>query len=222
MTKIELIGTIGSFEASASGVRLAVGQADPAQPLDVRIHSPGGDVLEGEAILSALRGHPGGFQVTVEGMAFSMAANIALQAGKLSMPADGWLMFHRARFNRGGTAAELATKSRVLETMDSALLDKLEERVSGVPRATLQARLEAEWWLSGAEAVELGLAHSLTESAALAAVAHDAFSSAPAACLEYLDKPEASNRTKGKRESDNEPPPPIILAVRQPFRRSHP
>ena len=206
--EIFLYAQIGGPNASASKILPEIQAADPGAPIKLRIHSPGGSVLDGEAILTSLRAHPAGFIAQVDGMAFSMAANIALEADMVVMPPDGWLMFHRTRSGEGGTAMDLARQKRVLDRMDESLLDKLESRLGtkNPGRETLDTRLDAEWWIDGKEAIALGLADELTAAAALAACSCDRSPGAPQECLEYLDNsapvketiPESSQNTHAK------------------------
>ncbi len=197
MSEIELYDQIGGPTANAAAVLPQIKAADPAEPLMVRIHSPGGSVLDGEAILSNLRAHPSGFIAQIDGMAFSMAANIALEADMVIMPADGWMMFHFTRSHEGGTAMDLARQKRVLDRMDESLLDKLEARLgpNNPGREVLDKRLASEWWLDGKEALALGLADKLSTGAALAACAWPRPATAPEECLNYLDNSAPINET---------------------------
>jgi len=188
--EINLYDAIGGEKANAANVLPQVQAADPEKPIVLNIHSPGGSVLEGEAILSALRGHPAGFEANIQGMAFSMAANIALSASYVRMPKDGWLMFHFSRSSEGGTAYDLERQKRVLETMDESLLDKIEAKLGkyNPGREVLDKRLANEWWVDGKEALSIGLADELTDEVALAACAYENAKTAPDDCLKYLDK----------------------------------
>lgn len=197
MTEIFLYDQIGGPNAKASKLLPEIQAADPGAPIKLRVHSPGGSVLDGEAILTSLRAHPAGFIAQVDGMAFSMAANIVLAADMVVMPPDGWLMFHFTRSWEGGTAMDLARQKRVLDRMDESLLDKLEQRLgpNNPGRETLDTRLAAEWWIDGTEALSLGLADELTRDAALAACACDIPAEAPKECLDYLDNSAPINET---------------------------
>jgi len=199
--EIYLYDQIGGPDANAAGLLPDIQAADPTEPITVHIHSPGGSVLDGEAILSNLRSHPAGFIASISGMAFSMAANIALEADLVIMPPDGWLMFHFTRDTRGGTAMDLARQARVLDRMDESLLDKLEARLgaNNPGREVLDQRLAAEWWVDGKEALDLGLADELTGAAAMAACAGPVPETAPPNCLKYLDN------SGGLRETPTEP-----------------
>jgi len=191
MSEIFLYDQIGGPTANATAVLPDIQGADPSEPMTVRIHSPGGSVLDGEAILGNLRSHPAGFAAQIDGMAFSMAANSALEADMVVMPPDGGLMFHCTRSFEGGTAMDLARQKMVLDRMDESLLDKLEARLgpNNPGREVLDKRLGAEWWVDGKEALALGLADRLTTGAALAACAWPRPATAPQECLNYLDNP---------------------------------
>lgn len=202
--EIVLYDVIGGPSAAAADILPVIQAADPAKPITVRIHSPGGSVLDGEAILANLRNHPAGFIAIVEGMAFSMAANIVLSADRVLMPPEGWLMLHRTRSGEGGTAMDLARQQRVLNRMDEALLDKLEARLgpNNPGREALDDRLSAEWWIDGREAKELGLVDEFTSDPALAACGGPRPTTAPEQCLKYLDNKDT--RTEN-------PPEPLNL-----------
>lgn len=218
MSEINLIDQIGGPTANAAAIIPEIKAADPAEPLVVNIHSPGGSVLDGEAILTNLRAHPAGFIASIQGMAFSMAANIALAADLVRMPRDGWLMFHFTRSFEGGTAMDLARQKRVLDRMDESLLDKLEARLgaNNPGREILDERLKAEWWIDGREAAALGLADELTGEAALAACVWPRPDSAPQECLNYLDNSAAERETTGEPSQDHAK---IILLARHRQRR---
>ena len=196
--EIFLYDQIGGPTANAGAILPEIQAADPAQPITVRIHSPGGSVLDGEAILTNLRSHPSGFIAVIDGMAFSMAANIALEADQVRMAPDAWLMFHFSRSWEGGTAMDLARQKRVLDKMDESLLDKLEARLGSKNpgREELDKRLMSEWWVDGKEAMALGLADELTREAALAACKWPRPDTAPQECLEYLDNSRSNKETK--------------------------
>ena len=196
--EIFLYDQIGGPTANAGAILPEIQAADPAQPITVRIHSPGGSFLDGEAILTNLRSHPSGFIAVIDGQGFRMAANIALAADQIRIAPDAWLMFHRTTSREGGNAMDLARQKRVLDKMDESLLDKLEARLGGnnPGREELDKRLDAEWWINGRDAVALGLADELTREAALAACKWPRPDTAPEECLEYLDNSRPIKETK--------------------------
>ena len=206
MSEIFLYDQIGGPTANAAAILPEIQAADPGEPITVRIHSPGGSVLDGEAILQNLRAHPAGFIAVIDGQAFSMAANIALSADLVRAAPDSWLLFHRTRSYEGGTAMDLARQQRVLDKMDESLLDKLEARLgaNNPGREVLDQRLGEEWWIDGKEALALGLADELTAEAALAACKWPRPDTAPPNCLKYLDKRPSYIETTQEPSTNNE------------------
>tara|TARA_R100001244_G_scaffold786_1_gene1472 strand:+ start:1489 stop:2115 length:627 start_codon:yes stop_codon:yes gene_type:complete len=197
MTEIFLYGEIGGL-VDPREVAEAVAAADQAAPILARINSPGGSVLDGEAIIGALRRHPQNFHAVVDGMAFSMAAIIAISADHLTMPADAWLMFHRAASQAGGSADDHETQSAVLRKMDEMQMRRIREKAPAA--AALVAEIEggADVYLDGAQALAAGLVDELTPAAAIAACRTGLpnLAGIPAECSTYLDK-LAPDNTKG-------------------------
>ena len=136
----------------------------------VRIHSEGGSVLEGEAILNAIRQHEGGTVFgQIDGMAFSMAGIIALELREnLTMPTDGWIMLHDVRVGAGGTADDLERMLAQVKTMNASIAAKVSEALN-ISEEEAAQRLKDEIWMSGADALEAGLVTSLNPAEALAA-----------------------------------------------------
>ena len=94
MSKNELLlyGEIGR-DVTAATVAAALQAAGRAR-VQVRVHSAGGSLFEGLAIHSRLASHPGGVDITVDGLACS-AASLVVMAGKhVAMSQSAWLMLH--------------------------------------------------------------------------------------------------------------------------------
>ena len=169
----------------------------------VRIHSEGGSVLEGEAILNAIRQHEGGTVFgQIDGMAFSMAGIIALELREnLTMPADGWIMLHDVRVGAGGTADDLERMRAQVKTMNASIAAKVSEALN-ISEAEAAQRLKDEIWMSGADALEAGLVTSLNPAEALAAQFDaDTFSNIPNEFLRAIRdrvpvEPDASTPNK--------------------------
>lgn len=185
MSEILFYGEIG-WEISARDIAEQVSAADPAEPIVLRVNSGGGSVLDGLAILSALSRHPAGFHARIEGLAASMAAVISIQAEHVSIPADGWMMFHRIR-GGGGTAPELVDQARRMEQMEANLVSFLSDRMGEDPESVV-AMLDSEIWMSGSQAGESNLVHEVTAAAVMAAsLPRSEFGHAPPEAREYLD-----------------------------------
>ena len=95
MKEILIYGAIG-WDVDARDIARQFQDAAGEDVL-LRIHSEGGSVHEGNAIITAIRGHDAAVHAQIDGMAFSMAAVIALEVrDTLTMPEDAWIMFDQA------------------------------------------------------------------------------------------------------------------------------
>ena len=167
MKEILIYGPIGQ----ATTARDVVRQFQDAKGEDVllRIHSEGGSVLDGEAILNAIRQHDGEVRAQIDGTAFSMAAVSALEVrDNLTMPEDGWIMFHEVRNYAGGTQEDLERQLDQMKAMNASITTKLSNALN-ISEEEAAERLKKEIWMNGQEALASGLVQSITPAEALAA-----------------------------------------------------
>jgi ATP-dependent protease ClpP protease subunit len=125
--------------------------------LTVRLHSPGGDALDGIAIGNLLRNHKARVTVVIDGLAASAASVIAIAGDEVVMSPGAQLMIHDPWMLTVGNAAELRD--------DAAFLDKQADNYAGVyahraggDAAKWRAVMLADTWYSAEEAVSAGLA----------------------------------------------------------------
>lgn len=128
-----------------------------APELTVRINSPGGEVFDATVIYNALMDHPAQVTCVVDGIAASAASVIAQAGDRVVMNRASQMMIHDASGLCIGNADDM------LEMAD--LLDKLSGEIAGIYAARAggdvagwRARMRAETWMTGPEAVDLGLA----------------------------------------------------------------
>jgi len=168
MKEILIYGPIGQATTALDVVR----QFQDAKGEDVllRIHSEGGSVLDGEAILNAIRQHDGKVLGQIDGMAFSMAAVIALEIGpeNLTMPEDGWIMWHEVRNYSGGSQEDLERQLDQMRAMNASITTKLSNALN-ISEEEAAERLKKEIWMNGQQALESGIVQSITPAEALAA-----------------------------------------------------
>jgi ATP-dependent Clp protease, protease subunit len=129
----------------------------------VNINSPGGDVFEGIAIYNRLREHQGKVNVKVLGLAASAASIIAMAGDRVEIGASSFLMIHNAWVLAIGNRHDMREVSDFLEPFDRALADVYVAR-SGQEMEAVQAAMDAETWMNGSQAVELGYADALLAS----------------------------------------------------------
>lgn len=123
--------------------------------LTVRIHSPGGSVLDGHAIYNALRRHKGGVTTEIDGIAASMASVIALAGDRVKMAANAFFMIHNPSGGVWGEADEMRQTADVLDKMRDGLVNIYASK-SGKDAAEIEAMMNAETWLNAADALAMG------------------------------------------------------------------
>jgi ATP-dependent protease ClpP protease subunit len=121
----------------------------------LRINSPGGHVFEGISIMNLLRAHRAKVTAVVDGLAASAASVIATGADDTVMSPGTQMMIHCTSTIVWGNAADMRKEAEVLEGLDRSLAEIYTAKAGEKDWATL---LEAETWLTAADAVAEGLA----------------------------------------------------------------
>lgn len=131
-----------------------------AKTITVRVNSPGGDVFGGRAIELALRQHPADVIVQVDGYAASAASVVAMAGDTIKMGAGSMMMIHRAWTMAMGNANDLTKTAGLLAKIDGTLAATYATR-TGADTEAMLAMMDAETWLTGAEAVAQKFADEL-------------------------------------------------------------
>ncbi|RSZ61531.1 hypothetical protein EAH68_12775 [Corynebacterium hylobatis] len=173
-----------------------------ANTILVRMHSLGGDVWDGIAIMNALKRHTAKVTVVVEGIAASMASAIAVGGSdELIMAPHSQLMIHDAWGGGFGNSEELQKYAADMDRESQNLAEIYATR-AGTPVEEWREAMREETWFKAEEAVAVGLADSIGY-AGLAAP------SEPATIQDFEDhRIMATLRHRGR---DDAPPPPSRL-----------
>lgn len=139
-----------------------------AQPINLRINSPGGNVWDGLAIYNLLKERSQQVTCYIDGIAASIASVIALAASTVIIPKNGLFMIHDPRGFCEGTAVEMQEMAAVLDKHKDALVSVYVSE-TGQTEEDIRAKMEAETWFTGEEALAFGLATQLTEEVQVAA-----------------------------------------------------
>jgi ATP-dependent protease ClpP protease subunit len=147
---------IGYWGTSAAEFAQQLAALD-VSTINLRINSPGGEVFDGVAIYNALKTHKATVNVSVDGLAASIASVIAMAGDTITVQRGAQMMIHDASGLAYGNAACM--------TQMAALLDKLSDTIAGFYAARAGGSLtswrdvmRAETWYSPEEAVAAGLA----------------------------------------------------------------
>lgn len=146
----------GTTAKRISGALRAIGDNHAT----VYINSPGGDVFEGLAIYNLLREHKAGVTVKVVGVAASAAAIIAMAGNRVEVGRAGFLMVHNSWTVAAGNRHDFRETADWLEPFDKTQADIFAAKTGDSPEA-IAKMLDAETWMGGQEAVDLGFADGL-------------------------------------------------------------
>lgn len=165
------------------------------KPVTVRINSPGGDVVEGQAIYNALRRHSeegGAVTIEVDSLAASMASYIAMAGDTIRIAENAMFMIHLPWTVALGNADQLRQTADVLDKFGESAANVYSKR-SGQDVAKIVEMLKAETWITAQEAIDLGLADEIGTALNVAAhVQEGRFSKLPAALTVTTEPPKVA------------------------------
>lgn len=144
-----------------------------AKQLNIHIHSPGGDIMDGFAIYNTLARLTCKIDIWNDGLAASMASVIlCLPNAIVHMPSNAWVMIHKPWSGTVGNADDLRDMADWLDRNEALLLNAYEKK-TGKTREELAALLSADTWLDGPQAKELGFVDVLEEPILAAAYVNE-------------------------------------------------
>lgn len=129
--------------------------------INLHINSPGGEVFDGIAIHSALVAHPAAVNVFIDGMAASIASVIAMAGNSIAISKNAMIMIHDASGMCVGNAADMLQTGALLEKISDMIASFYADKAGGTPDEW-RAKMHAETWLTGPEAVACGLADAIS------------------------------------------------------------
>jgi ATP-dependent protease ClpP protease subunit len=160
-----VIGT-GEGEVSAAMVRSQL-PANGNEPIEVKIHSEGGNVFEGFAIHDAFAAYQGPKSLSIESSAFSIASFIAMAFDDVSISPNGYMMLHNPYVDPGASDdEELAKSSMMLAQLKTSMIKAYAAR-SGKSEDEIRAILKEETYLNAEQSVAMGFATRITGQSVL-------------------------------------------------------
>ena len=153
---LSIFDDIGAFGVSAKSFLndLASAQGDSVR---VEINSPGDDVFAGLAIYNGLRNSGKKVNVRVLGLAASAASLVAMAGDTIEMPENSFMMVHNPWGFAMGGASDMRDTADMLDKLGTSLASTYAKR-TGKSAEEITALLDAETWMSAAEAVDAGFA----------------------------------------------------------------
>jgi ATP-dependent protease ClpP protease subunit len=159
---VEIYDEIGGWGVSAKEFIKGLKDLE-GKHLNLRINSPGGSIIDGQAIIAALNRHTAGFTAWVEGLAASMASVIACAADKCFVADGSMMMIHRAATVSIGDADDLRKDASLLEKFEKGIVNIYANK-TGMPCEEIEKMLAEETWMDALEAVALGFADGITDN----------------------------------------------------------
>lgn len=166
---IYIYGDIVSWpwlESDVSSYNLAqeIAALEGVDTINVYINSYGGEVAEGLAIYNALRRHKAKIRTVCDGFACSAASVVFMAGDERVMSNASLLMIHNAWMLAMGDQNDLRKNADDLEIINAATIQAYLNHVN-ISEDKLREMMDAETWISAADALEMGFATAVVNPA---------------------------------------------------------
>jgi ATP-dependent protease ClpP protease subunit len=145
---VEIYDEIGYFGITAADFTRDL-HAVKAKTINLRLNSPGGSVFDGLTIFNRLREHPATINVTVDGVAASIASVIAMAGDTVTMGLGAQLMIHNPSGLVMGQADDMREMADLLDKLARDSIADVYAAKAGKTAAHWLDLMAAETWLSG-------------------------------------------------------------------------
>ncbi|RQR45580.1 MULTISPECIES: head maturation protease, ClpP-related [unclassified Burkholderia] len=210
--EIRIYNEIGFWgtDAQTFVTQLDAAAANPSA-IVVAINSMGGDVFDAFAIYNALRRHAGKVKVRVDGVAASAASLIAMAGDEIVMPENAMLMIHNAHTVTAGEAKDLRRIADLLDNAGDGILAAYAAK-SGQSVDEIRALMDAETWLTAAQAKEKGFCDTIEAAVKMSASVSSTallarFSAVPDVVRALVDEDEPSDPPQPDTPPNTPPDP---------------
>ncbi|MCA8330362.1 head maturation protease, ClpP-related [Burkholderia cepacia] len=209
--EIRIYGDIGFWGTDADLFAAKLDEvAATATSIVVAINSMGGDVFDAFAIYNAVRRYAGKVKGRVDGVAASAASLILMACDTIEMPSNARLMIHNPHTVAAGEAGDLRKLADLLESMSDSMLAAYVER-SGRTEEEVRAIMDAETWLTAAQAKEQGFCDAIVDPIRIAAYAGAArlaarYAAVPAEIVAVLEGDGEVPPVKPPADPSSQPP----------------
>lgn len=170
-TEIAIFDEIGMYGISAKSFINDLSRIPSDHTVLLKIHSPGGEVFDGNAIFNALKRRTADVIIQIEGLAASMATVISLAGHHVKMAANGFYMIHNPWGVAMGDAAEMRDQAELLDKIRSNMVGAYAAK-SGQSTDQIEQWMDSETWFTAEEALTAGFVDEITDALPLAASAN--------------------------------------------------
>lgn len=124
------------------------------EPVTLRIHSPGGDVMVASAMRSLVMTYPARVTARIDGLCASAATMLATAGDRILMQDSAFFMIHDPWTFAMGSAEELKTVIQALKEIKNGIVQSYQSR-TGLEASVLEKMMSDETWMSAEKALEL-------------------------------------------------------------------
>ena len=172
--EVYIYGEIDDFkwwgdEVTPTDIKDELAKLKDVDEINVYVNSPGGGVFAGVAIYNELKRVNKPVTSYIDGIAASIASLIVLAADRVVMPSNALYMIHNPWSCVCGNANEMREVADRLDKITDSTLVTTYQNKTGLPEEKIKELLDAETWLSGEEAAELGFVDEVLEEQKVAA-----------------------------------------------------
>lgn len=210
--EVYVYGEIGGWGITASHfVQDLRALDDGASPVMVAFNSIGGDLFDGLAMHNALSRLGERCTARIDALAASAASVAACGAHRVVIAANAMMMIHNPWTYSSGDAEALRRVADVLDQTFEVIIAAYKAKAPNIDEVELRRLVNAETWLTAAEAVALGLADEIGNGIEVKAcigegAALQRYQRAPKALLAQLD--DATDSPEPTAPEDPPAPPP--------------
>lgn len=152
--EVSIYDAIGGFDVNAKQFVSELKDIN-AETIHLRINSPGGSVIDGNAIFNALSRHSAKVITHIDGLAASMASVIAMAGDEVHMADNALMMIHNPWTVSIGDADELRADAELLDKMQASILSAYGR--SQYEADEIKDLMDNETWFTAQEAFDAGL-----------------------------------------------------------------
>ena len=162
---VRLTGAIGPKEVTEVIDELRLLAEQSGAPIELRLHSPGGQVNAGLAIYDYLRSIPNEVTTVCEGESSSMAAFLLIlgEEGRRVAYPNCQIMLHQISAGVNGQAANMQIAAESISALSDRVYGLLSNR-TGWPVEMITELLDRDRFITPREALEMGLIDRIVPS----------------------------------------------------------
>ena len=166
--EIYIYGEISSYENSSIDFIENIKLIGDVKNINIHLNSPGGSVIEGNAIYNVLKSHPAKINIYIESAAYSIASVIAMAGDYIEMSENALFMMHEPYMEISASADGMIKSAEVLEKITLGLISAYAKK-TGKPELEISNMMKEETWLTAEEALSHGFIDSISNPIEVAA-----------------------------------------------------